>query len=416
MGRLVESVNPLLGQARSQHHSFDRIRMMTPKTPRVVLRFAEMLPAAISRYEMHRKRSGGDLTHIDAGRSSRNQLLIGDEQWAAKAIAEIQTIKEKNFEIELEGLRKRRRTAEIKKRIKRGPKDPWKSSRRGPLREVILSASPEWFEGEDGSRTVEDTAKRTKVFEDHAIRWLKKTFGDDVVHARADLDEGTYHIHAVIVPKKRAKNGSVMLQPSIYPELKDYETAQDSVGKSFSVIGICRGKRSKAEQQKVNDYNAENFDPPEHKNPAKWRKERERTLAIQDHRVKQRERKVAARELNLDEAVEVVRAYQKDDQKKIEAARQSEKPHIVTIVRVFDSAFERMKQAAKRAIEGQMHAVIEKIRKLDDLFETRFETASQRVNEVLQDEKALLRAQVTKIAPSIFQAGSKRKNRDQNDR
>jgi hypothetical protein len=66
---------------------------MTAHTPitlhPVVLRFAEMFPSALPGFEAHRRRIGGDLDHVDADATPRNQLLIGGPDWAAEALAEI---------------------------------------------------------------------------------------------------------------------------------------------------------------------------------------------------------------------------------------------------------------------------------------------------------------------------------------
>lgn len=55
-----------------------------------------------------------------------------------------------NFDRELTRLRKRRRTSEIKRRLVEGAKEPWRPTRHGPLREVILTANAEWFKVADG--------------------------------------------------------------------------------------------------------------------------------------------------------------------------------------------------------------------------------------------------------------------------
>ncbi len=81
-----------------------------------------------------------------------------------------------------------------------------------------------------------------------AVRWLKGSFGDDVVHARVDLDETACHVHAVIFPrvtKTLERCGTqMMLQPPIHPLIKDYEKAQDSVGTAFADLGLKRVRKT----------------------------------------------------------------------------------------------------------------------------------------------------------------------------
>ena len=90
----------------------------------VVLRMEGLFPADLGGYERHRTRKGGDLGHVDETRSNRNRRLIGGEDWAQRAIAEIESMRAENFAKELEGLKKRRRKAELAKRVVEGPKDP----------------------------------------------------------------------------------------------------------------------------------------------------------------------------------------------------------------------------------------------------------------------------------------------------
>ncbi|MCP4824056.1 MAG: Pre (Mob) type recombination enzyme, partial [Shimia sp.] len=173
-----------------------------------------------------------------------NRRLIGGEDWAQRAIAEIDDMRVENFAKELEGLKKRRRKAELVKRVVEGPKDPWRGTRHGPLREVIITAHQDWFASID-LRNMDDLfgESREERFEQKALAWLKDSFGEDVIHARADLDETTYHIHAIVMPRCESKDGRKMLQPSKHPLIKDYEKAQDSVGEWFSELGLKRGER-----------------------------------------------------------------------------------------------------------------------------------------------------------------------------
>lgn len=102
-----------------------------------------------------------------------------------------------NFQQELEELKRYGRKAQHDKRLMEGPKDPWRKTRHGPLREVILTASHEYFQRPDDAEGITDSELR---FEELAIAWLKQEFGELCFHARADMDEQDYHIHAVIVP------------------------------------------------------------------------------------------------------------------------------------------------------------------------------------------------------------------------
>ncbi len=270
----------------------------------IVLRFEGMFPADLGGFEKHRTRKGGDLGHIDPSKSGSNRRLHGGEDWAERALAEIEEMAAENFADELETLTRRRRKSQLRERIAEGPRDPWRATRHGPLREVILTANRKWFDEieETGDTMVFD--KRERDFEDLALAWLKLNFGDDLVHARADLDEETYHVHAVIVPKTRVDlNGTKrwMLQPSKHMAVKDYEVAQDSVGMWFSTIGLTRGER-RAEAIRKARQAGENPDPDlyrQHVRTVDWRKAEDTRIVEKAQELDAREKKLTAREEDL---------------------------------------------------------------------------------------------------------------------
>lgn len=263
----------------------------------VVLRLEGLFPAQLAGYEMHRSRKGGDIGHVDTTKSYPNRLLIGGEDWAREAVEEIATIKAQNFADELDALEKRKRQKNIKRRIAEGPHDPWRPTQHGPLREIILTANKNWFASDPSELLGEEPGQLIAEFERLAVAWLKKEFGDDVIHARADLDEEAYHIHAVVLPRvrvemtRKGKNIAtrLMLQPSKFAIIEDYEKAQDSVGDWFSQIGLVRGERRKKAAREA--YAAGEKPPPKrfHVKPRTWRIEKDRELTAREAAVAIRE-------------------------------------------------------------------------------------------------------------------------------
>lgn len=280
----------------------------------VVLRFEGLNPSDLGGYEAHRTRKGGDLGHVNRDCKTPNRRLIGEENWAAQALNEIDAIRADNFAAELESLEARKRKKDIKRRLAEGPHNPWRPTRHGPMREVILTANKEWFDGDLSEFLGEGSNQRVKEFERLAVGWLKHQFGDDVIHARADLDEQTYHIHAVIMPratvemtrtdKKTGETRAIatrqMLQPSKFEAIRDYEKAQDSVGEWFAELGLVRGERRK---QAIWDALSDGREPPakrRHVRPAEWRQQEEKRLAEEAARLEKRKREVDAREAEAD--------------------------------------------------------------------------------------------------------------------
>lgn len=75
----------------------------------VVLRFEGLWPHQIKRYEMHRLRRWKE-KHCDPERKHLNCLLIGGEDWADQALAEIHEMRMGNFAAELATLQRNRKT------------------------------------------------------------------------------------------------------------------------------------------------------------------------------------------------------------------------------------------------------------------------------------------------------------------
>ncbi|NDR57303.1 plasmid recombination protein [Aliiruegeria sabulilitoris] len=265
----------------------------------IVMRMQGLWPTKLGGFESHRLRKGGDLGHVDRSRSRLNRRLLGSATWAQEALGEIREMRAENFAMELEKLRDRRRTSELERRLAEGPRDPWRATRHGPLREVILTVKREWFDADLTEFFGEGGPTREEQFEELAKAWLLKHFGADCVHARADLDEEAYHIHAVILPRATTKDGRRMLQPSVHPMIRSYEKAQDDVGAWFAEIGLKRGEKRKQAIRDALEHNkkvrkaqqagekapGELVEVPKHRrhvSPRKWREEQDRKLADRD--------------------------------------------------------------------------------------------------------------------------------------
>ena len=293
---------------------------MTEQSYPIVMRMEGMRPDDLAGYEGHRLRKGGDLGHVDRSRSHLNRRLVGEADWAPRAVGEIEEMRLSNFADELEGLKRRRRTADLARRLAEGPKDPWRASRHGPMREVILTANRKWFDADLTEFLGEDAPTLEQRFEALAVSWLKEHFGEDVIHARADLDEQAYHVHAVILPRAVTKDGRRMLQPSKHAMIKDYEAAQDSVGEWFAPLGLVRGEKRKAAVREAVKANAEVRKvraaaqpgeivpeeievplPREHVSPRAWREAQEAELAERRKAAERRDAEADARERGLDE-------------------------------------------------------------------------------------------------------------------
>ena len=272
------------------------------------MRMRGMYPSDLAGYEAHRLRKNGDLNHVDRDRSDPDRnLLIGDKDWARTTLDRIAEMTLENHVAEIESLKARGRKKDVQRRILEGPKQPWRPTKHGPLREVILTANKAWFDDEMAKFLGEN---READFEACALKWLRDTFGDDVVHARCDRDETAYHIHAVVVPETTVemtrtdrKTGESrviatrrMLQPSKHDVIENYELGQDSVGEAFSHLMLKRGERRAAAIRAARAAGEPLPKRRYHARTAQWRAEQELAIARREKAVDDRETSVGARE------------------------------------------------------------------------------------------------------------------------
>lgn len=115
----------------------------------------------------HDGRKGGDLSHIDESRSRLNKTLIGSGDCRKDC-----------FEV-------------ISKHKATVPKNNEK-----PFTRLVLSASPENFQDENGK----EDPRKVHLWQLKATKFLKEEFGDGLAYAVLHRDEKTPHIHAVVVP------------------------------------------------------------------------------------------------------------------------------------------------------------------------------------------------------------------------
>jgi hypothetical protein len=360
----------------------------------VVLRFEGIGPEHLAGYEKHRKRVGGDTGHILEDPAAPNRLLIGNEDWAADALAEIAEMKAQNFAAELEALQQRKRKKDIQKRFAEGPHNPWRPTRHGPMREVILTANKEWFDADPAAVFGEGVEHNQRItdFEERSIAWLKNAFGDDVIHARADLDEEAYHIHAVIMPRVQVemtrtdkKTGEKkviatrrMLQPSKFDVIEDYEHAQDSVGEWFSEIGLDRGERRKEAFRKAV---AKGETPPPkriHSKTRDWRRNKDLEL---DKRERDLETRSAVVEEKAAEAETIIEITEAVAQGAVDPVAQNAEGALAPVKgREQDEVFLRAQRHAQRSPKGASRIAKAFRRGWGAMFETARKEALARVN------------------------------------
>jgi len=267
---------------------------------RIVLRLKGLFPNQLGRVQMHARRAGGDLDHIDHSKTSLNEIILGHPEWMDQLRTRIARASKDNLEEEVAACLIRQRPKDARTATTRGLQEPWKFTQHGPLREGILTVHHEWFGGAGAARW---DPEKVAEFRDRAVAFLQECFGETCVHARIDMDEEAPHVHFVLAPwheKFSASRGrQQLLQPSSHPLIASYELAQDVVADFFADLGILRGEcRAEAIRQAKADA-LPLPSQPVHIPPADWRRQQALDLAKTRKAVEAEKATVSERESRI---------------------------------------------------------------------------------------------------------------------
>ncbi len=281
----------------------------------VVLRMTGVFPHQLARMVFHDKREGGDLEHVDADQTVHNKLLYGAPTWAEDLQAEIDTVSQFNLENAVEALRTKSRQKQAEALLDAGASVPWRATKHGPIRDGILTVNKAWFGGTGRDSWDQD---RVAAFEARSLEFLHAHFpGTQLRHVSAHEDEEAYHIHfAVAVWVERTsknKGHQFMLQPSANPLIRNYETAQTTVGEFFSELGLTRGERRAEARREARARGEEGPERRHHVPPSTWRAEQLRTG---------KEAGEAALQTSEKEAEKVIEVAKVEARRQIEEARE----------------------------------------------------------------------------------------------
>lgn len=339
---------------------------MSEKKHPIVLRFASVYPSALSRIEMHAKRSGGPLEHVELEFIHRNKVYVGPT-FAEELRGEIRKLAGKNRDEEVAALLARKRKKDAAARQERGLVDPWHGNSEGPIREMIVTAHKEYFFaddmsdaddllttygiGEDG-RTIVNVLSNKKIeaFEAASLEFFDTYFPGSVRHLRLDLDEEAPHFHAVIfetVEKmNKARGSQTLVQPSANPLIADYELAQDVAGEHFSRIGLVRGAKRAEATRGAKEADLPIPDSARHVSPREYRDARARAI---------RQKETSLREQQQD--LDLRKAETFMDEIAADNARADAECAEQAALEKHDLAEEKLKAAARREAEAEAYAI-----------------------------------------------------------
>lgn len=380
----------------SFQHRFDNLESPTClATAPIVLRFASLFPRDQKRREMHDKQTGGDLTHIRTDLSHLNTQPIGEPDWIERLHAE-----------EIAARERKGRFKEAEQLRERGPVEPWKFTRGGPLREGIITVNKRWFGGTGHESW---NPERVDAFKQRATKFLTEHFPDgQLKEVNIDEDEEALHLHFVVavwVEKISRNRGTQwLLQPSANPLFANYEHAQDLAGEAFVDLGIHRGERRAAAARQALEAGLELPEPRKHVPPSEWRWE-QRRLALEDRdRIREKTRAEAA--AAVDDGVALAKAAVKKTRKraiKEAKARRVETDRQVTAAERDRARAVEQADAAQRAKLEAEAARIE----LDRLAEGARDEAA-RITQAAEDRAGLIVADATALATLTVRKSRKR--------
>ena len=269
----------------------------------IVLRFEELTPGCLGRMQMHANRAGGYLDHCDPDRTNHTKWYreIGNENFAKGVREEIRVMSKLNLDRELEALDRLNRKADKNRRQEKGLCDPFRASKGGPLREVLLTANAEYYMAEEGDpdpyvahRTNKDgvrerfllSRKKIDSFERYGLKFFKDLFPGQLRHLRLDMDEEVPHFHALVLvsKEKTSKNlgTQINIVPSANPLIRRYEHAQNVAGEYFGCIGLVRGERRAEARRNAKELGNPAPEDRKHTTPAEHRAERAEAIRLRE--------------------------------------------------------------------------------------------------------------------------------------
>lgn len=179
-----------------------------------------------------------------------------------------------------------------------------------PFVTIILSASPEYFRP-DGQTPGDEDPKRLKDWEDKTIKWVKDTFGQDVVSLISNLDETTPHMHLAVVPtylkkprkpdRKRAGESDEAFQIRVANALADpgkrtLSRSRNAVFGRYNSFKLLRESYAKAMAPLGLAYSLDSFDPKAQMDPRSTRDFIQDTLEkieLDESKLRRQEKEIA---------------------------------------------------------------------------------------------------------------------------
>mgnify|MGYP001282447218 FL=1 len=107
--------------------------------------------------------------------------------------------------------------------------------------ELMLSASPEWFEGLTTDRAALHQHPKFRQWANNAMKWARQEFGQNIIDVALHMDESSPHMHVLAVPL--TQDGRLCAKEVL--ARSELTRRQDSYAKAMEELGLSRGDPAK---------------------------------------------------------------------------------------------------------------------------------------------------------------------------
>ena len=283
-----------------------------------------------------------------------------------------------------------------------------KNTSGSPFCTIILGASPEYFRP-NGEEPGDEDPALLEAWKAATKKWIRDTFGDDVVSAIYNGDETTPHVHLAIcptymkMPRKpdgRRKNGETeddyALRVQEWKESKGMKTlswSSNAVLGQYNSFGVLRESYAEAMKPLGLEYSLASFEPDSFPDPKQKK----------DHLIELEE--LEAEELvALEEERELIVAEREALRVSQEEVLRASKDGHEGVLRIAEKLVADAKEAATRIKATAKAEALERTQQQTDEWESRLEVLTQREKQVERDRKRL-KEQMSWISLAVANIG-----------
>lgn len=107
--------------------------------------------------------------------------------------------------------------------------------------ELMLSASPEWFDGLTKDRAALHQHPKFRQWASNTMKWARQEFGQNIIDVALHMDESSPHMHVLAVPL--TQDGRLCAKEVL--ARSELTRRQDSYAKAMEELGLSRGDPAK---------------------------------------------------------------------------------------------------------------------------------------------------------------------------